>query len=374
MKMILPFLLLFSFASSSIHFPYRKVLSLKTLHRKRTTCAFEKSYIVQRIIWLFWKYCSNDSAQVLLRNIILDSVMEDKGEVFRQGKAFSQMVSKKSKGMISGLYKKENSSLGLSAELKILFKGAALASVKQYNASPSQDQMSISSNTDKSGERWEMLGMSEAVVAWKQFSTYYEFAPRSDKLTKVLNTKCSQINIRERMNLYLNSYERFLKPTVNQFDLGNSYAKIMTVYYYFQYLQHISRIYALYLTVDQLDHLKRKHKEFIKNTKMLATTITLQRTSIGAFPFEGRWLYNTELENGILVPNKLNAIELISQFKMQMPLQKVSLYRVNEQDSNSSAVCIRLLVVEEKYLELKIHFVRADWDQVWLGKGNCIAS
>ena len=365
---ILLLVLFFSFASSSYILPYRDVLLLKTLHRKEKTSAFERSYIIQRIIWLFGTL--TESAHVLLRDTILDSVMEKEFEVVRQGTAYSKMVAVKSGGMMSGLYNEENDGLDLSIELQMLFTKTELASVKQFLASTSQEHFFINSCKDKSVSRWQMLAMSEAVMAWKQFSCYFEYIPCDIELLKALNFMNSKGNIRERMDLYLNSYEMFLKPIVHQVDLEYSYAKIMTVYYYFQYLHQISRLFAMYLTCDQVDRLKREHKEFIEDTDLLVSTITLQRTLIGTLPFNGLWLYSTELESGILVPNKYNAIELVAQFRTHMPLQKVSLYRVNlkleEEKRKGSSGCIRLLV-NQKYLELTIHTTRTDWDQVWLG-------
>ena len=372
MKLIsLQLLLCFTFSSTSSSFSYRELLSLKALHRKNEN--FERSYIVQRIIWLFGQ--SDDSALVLLRDTILDNVIEEEMEVVRQGTAYSEMVTKESNGMMSGLYKKLNGGLELSMEIQIIFQGTGgLSSIKKFMGDALNDHFSISSCEDKSVKKWQLSVLSEAVMAWKQFSTNYEFIPSGKKIANALNSKQSQFDCRERMgermSMHLNNYERFLKPTVHQFDLGFSYAIIMTVYYYFQYLHQISRIFAVYITSGMVDRLKREHEMFIKDTSMFLKKTSLQRTLVGSFPFEGRWLFNTELGDGILVPNTFKAVELVVQYRTHMPLLKVSLYRVNlkhEQEGKSSPGCVRLQVVDQNYLGLTIHTVRANWDQVWLG-------
>ena len=368
MKLLL-LLLFFRFSSSSSTFPYREVLSLKTLHRKCTTSTFERSYIFQRIISLFGT--SDDSALVLLRDTILNSVMEEVGDVLQQGKAFSKLVIAKSEGMVSGLYKKENGGLELSMELEILFQGTGgLASVKQFMANASKDHFRIASCKDKSVKKWQLLAMLEAVMAWKQFTRNFEYIPCSNKLTKALNSNNSMSCIRERMDMYLNSYERFLKPIVHQFDLGNSYARLMTVYNFFQYLHQISRLFAMYLTSDQVERLKLEHQEFIEDSDVFVSTITLQRTMIGSIPFDGLWLFDTKLENGMLVPSKFKDVGMVAQYKTHMPLLRVSLYRVNRKhekhEQDSPLDYIRLLIVEGKYLELTIHIFLKDWNEVWL--------
>ena len=363
--LILIKLLFFSIACSSSAIPYRELLSLNTLYREIMTTAFERSYIVQRIIWLFGT--PSDSAQVFLRDTIFDIVLEDGGDVVRQGKAFSQLVSMKSEGMMSGLYKKENCGLDLSMELQILFKNTGLASVKQFMGNPTNEYYIITRFEEK--EEWLVKTISEAVMAWKQFSTFYKFIPCSNKLTKSLQATNLQFNIRERMDMYLNCYERFLKPTVHQFDLRNSYAKIMTVYYYFQYLHQISRIYAMFMTSDQINRLKCEHQEFTEDTDLFVSTITLQRTVISSIPFEGRWLFNANLEDGILIPNTLKsvkAVKLPAQYKTHMPLLKVSLYRVYLKQGHDSK-STRLVVFEDRYLEFTIYTTQTDWDEVWLG-------
>ena len=361
-------LLFFSFANCS-HLPYREILSLKAFHREKTATDLEKAYIVQGIIWLFGH--SDDSAQVLLRDTILDSVIEEEGEVVRQGIAYSTMVKRKSEGMINSFYRKENDGLELSVELDLLFQGTSgLASVKQFMANASKDHFSIASCKDKSVKRWQMVAMSEAATAWKQFSSYYEFFLSKTKFTKTLNSKSLQNNIGERMNMYLDSYERFLKPVVNQFDLGYSYAKILTTFYFFQYLHQISRIYAVHVTSDHINRLKRSHMEFIEDTGVFVSTITLQRTVIGSIPFSGIWMYDSKVENGILVPNKFKTVAMAAQYKTHKPLLRVSLYRVDlkhEQNSKSLLEYIRFSSNDEKCLELLIQTTQTDWDELWLG-------
>ena len=315
---------------------------------------------------------SDDSALVLLRDTILVGVMEKEWEVVRQGTAYSDMVTLKTRGMLAGLFEKENEGgLELSMEIEMLFKGTtALASVKHFMPIPSNPYFRITSCKDKSEKGWQLYVMSELVMAWKQFSIYYEYIPCSNKLRKVLNSKSSQLNFKERMDIHLDSYERFLKPIAHQLDLGNSYAKILAVYYYFQFVHQFSRIFAGFLTSDQVGRLERAHMEFIENTDLFLSTITLQRTNVGSFPFEGRWLYNNQLGGGILVPSNFNATNPVAQYKTNIPFQKVSLYRVNlehEQKGRSLPGCIYLLVVDQKYLELTIHTIREDWDEVWLG-------
>ena len=367
----LHFLWFFTLAGGSSTIPCRELLSLMSLYRektifafKETDSAFERLYIVQRIICLFG--ASNDSAQALLRGTILDRVMEEEGEVLRQGKAFSKLVSAKSELMISGLDGQENGGLDLSIELKVLFQGTTgLASVKQFMASTSQDHFSFSGSKIKSVRRWQMLAMSEAAMAWKQFNTHYEFAPYCNKLTKALNSKNPQCDIKERMDTYLNSYERFLKPTVHQLDLTKSYARLMSVYYFFQYLHQISRIYAAFLTSDHMNRLKCEHLKFIEDTDSFLSSIILQRTLISSLPFDGRWMFKTQFGDGIVVPSNLYSVKLVEQYKKHIMLTRVVLYHVG---LNNSPGCVRFLIMEQGHLELTIFTTRTEWDEVWLRK------
>ena len=234
-------------------------------------------------------------------------------------------------------------------------------------SSTSQKEFSITYCKSQTVTRWLVFALSEAVTAWKHFSTHYAYIPCSNELAKMIKSENS-CGIRERMDMYLNSYERFLKPTVHQFDLGYSYAIIMTVYYYFQYLHQISRIYALFLTGNQVDRLKNEHQEFIQDTDMFVTGIALQRTLIGSLPFDGQWLFTSDLESGILVPSRFYYLKMTAQYNSQIPFKKVSLYYFNPkpQEEEDSPRSVRLLVVDQKYLELTIHTVRTDWDQAWL--------
>ena len=125
----LQLLLFFNSVNSRSTLPYRELLSLKTQHKEKTSSALKKSYIVQRIIWLFCEYRSDNSGQTLLRDVIMDSV-EEEGDVVRQGTWYSQVITIKSEGMINGLYKKENDDLELSKELEVLFLGTGVALIK----------------------------------------------------------------------------------------------------------------------------------------------------------------------------------------------------------------------------------------------------
>ena len=368
--LILLLLLFFGFASST--FPYREVLLLKTLFRQSNVTAFDKSYIVHRIIWLFSNYQSGYPAQAILRATMVDSVMEEDGDVVRQGTAFDETIVLKSVNMLSGLWRKENVGPEPSVEMQRIFKGTNLSSVRRILRSPFLENFGLTSCTDGPVEGWRGKVMTETIMAWKHFRTYFEFIPCSNELMNALNSKTLHCSSEDRLTRYLKIYDQFMKPIVHQFDLGNSFAKVMTVYYFFQYLHQFSRMYAGSLTIDLIDLLERTHREFIQDTDAFVTSTdatNLPRTFISSLPFEGRWVYSDHLDEGVLIPSKLNPLQAAAHYTTHKPLQKVSLYRVHLQHEaeKSSPGCIRMLLHEEKYVELVV-YTRMDWNEVWLEK------
>ena len=370
LRLLLP--LLFNFATSST-FPYREVLSLKALSRNSATSVCKKSYIVHRIICLLVaSTVQREPAHVLLASTVLDGVLEEEGEVERQGRAFSQMVINKSEGMLSGFGRKLNDGPELPLELNVLFKENALAMVHDFLNSTSKVRFNLRNCTHASVKRWIRSAMVEAVVAWKQFVTNFVCIRCSNKLTKAINSKSSQFDFRERMNMYLSGYEQYLKPTMSKFDLGNSHSKVMTIYYFFQYLHHVSRVYAAYLTNEQINRLKRHHEEFITDIEALVTTVPLQRKFVGSLPVKGRWFYASDLDwyCGVLAPKKYDGFDLSFQNTLHMSLQRISLYRINlrPNDDKCSRGCVHFHITNEGFLELYVYTTRKDADELWLAK------
>ena len=357
-------ILLASIANCS-SFPLRELLSLKTQSQIKNS-EYTRSYVVHHIISLFAKNPLPSLGKELLRNVILNSIMETEDGVLQQGLAFDELLVIKSKGMLSGLLAKANDGPELPMELVSLFEGIELLVLRKYlQNSEANLKLCLTTNL----ELWTKLIIEEAALAWKHFRMHFEYIRC---VREVFDYKSNaKITIESRMELYFEAYELVLKPIVFKFDFGSSYAGVIAVFYFFQYLNQISRIYSAELSNSMMDWLQREHEKFIDDAFEFATNITTtQRALIGTLPYTGQWIYESQLNSGTLVPSKYSLLASLSKFPFKISILKVSLYYVyfEPRERFKSLGTVRLHKVEpdRQFIELIVYSSRKRLDEAWL--------
>ena len=320
----LAILLLLASNTSCSLFPFRELLFLKAESRiQPSECA--RSYIIQRMVSLLSKKnISSSYGEKLLRGITLDGLLNTEGRVLQQGRAFGQLLVLKSKGMISGILEKTNAGPEVPFELLSFFEKKEWTALQKLFRS-SEDNLNFFVSNQL--EPWIRLTMEEAFIAWKHFCTHFEYIPCKKN---VFDYKLkSLVPIEDRMKFYLDAYERSVEPIVFKFDFGSSFATVVAMFYLFQYLHQISRVYSPSLSGAMMDRLQRAHEKFISGALEFATKIPeTQRTLLGSLSFDGLWFCNSQLNDGVLVPSKYHHLDLSHKYKSVVPLTKVSLYYV----------------------------------------------
>ena len=381
-------LLLLTVSCSTTQF-YRDLLSLKP-YCKMKEPEYKTSYKVQKMISLFCKNHSDTSGHVILRTTVLKSVMEERGGVLQRNLEYRRLITDKSEGLLSGIMKEVYGGPELPIELFSLFSENVRMVMDQFVKS-SLDTVLTEwpfKNLLKK-EDWLVYSILDAAAAWKLFRNYYEFIPCDARLfdleTSVsaldesmldLDGKLSELNasmydlkdktfdlsnlesgMETRLTVYLNRYEKFLKPRVQRFEFGCSFAIMVAAYNFIQYLHQISRVYARNISKELVERLQHEHQEFILISVELAKNVTTsERTFIRSLPFDGWWYYDSDINVGLLVPKKLQlqSLGLCSQYANRKSVVKVSMYSVSFQprkDADSlNMVCVH--AIGEQSVEL----------------------
>ena len=367
-KLFLTFLL-FSSVCKNTTFPFKELLSLNTL-TKRYISECSKSYLVQRMIVLLLEYDSGSRQDIILRNTILGSVMEKPESGLRQGVVFEQMLDLKSEGLIIKSVTRMNSRLNPPDELLSLFTESGSKGVREFLNGPDDLDLNLTSQTN-GHETWLMVAIIEAITAWKQLKNHIKFILSTEDFMNTLNEISEPgFDPEERMKFYLDFYELLVKPKLLHFDFGGSHALYMTMFYFFQYLHQLSRVYALDLSSGLMDSLQRAHETFLLGSDQFATDLTTsQRTLQRTIPFLGWWCHNDLLEDGISVYKDFYTIDLTKKFMHCTALVKVSVYyeEFERREDVKSAGTIRLQKMGKQILELII-YTSKKFREEWLNE------
>ena len=286
----------------------REVLNLKLLSRNEDS-EYLSSYAAQRMIVLFCKNYSDSPGPALFRATALDGP-EHPVEILS---LFGENEKKTMRMYLEDFLTKEFHVVSLTNTMKV--------------------------------ENWVKVSIAEAVISWKSFHKFFKYV-RCDGRVLDLGTDVSELNerllgleesiinldtkmfniegkdnalstwkgnVEARLNLYLNRYEKFLKPRMFKFNFGCVSAKMNSIFFFFQYLHHISRVYAMVLSSTIVERLQREHKDFVNGTIEFAMNVTkTERTLKAALPFDG-WYYFT-LNKGVVVPSDKHTVALSSQY------------------------------------------------------------
>ena len=392
-RSLLVILLLVGVSNSTI-FPFREVLNLKILSRNESY-EYLPSYAAQRMINLFCKNHSDSPGPALFRDTVLQGIMEKPGSVIEKGEYFEYMILNKSNGLLSGQLEEENIGPEPPFELLSLYEGNEKKTMRKSLLS----ELDLVIYTSKMMlENWRQRSKAEATISWRLFRKFFKYIRCDGRVLDLginmseldeivfeldegitdLNTELFNIeekyrkgNVETRLNLYLNRYDMLLKPRVFKFCFGYSFSKMTSVFYFFQYLHQISRVYAEDLSSTIVERLQREHKEFVNGAiEFVKNITTTERTFVAAFPFDG-WLYfNDELIMGILVPSAKHSVTLSSLYANHEPLVKVSLYYVNftPWKKFKRASFSHVQKIDGNSYELILHTSRKEFDQLWLEK------
>jgi hypothetical protein len=343
------------------------------------------------MISLFCKNHFDSPGHVILRTTVLKSVMEERGGVLKRNLEYERLITDKSEGLLSGIMKKVNGGPELPIELFSLFSENVRTVMDQFVKS-SLDTVLTEwpfKNLLKK-EDWLVYSTLDAATAWKQFRIYFEFIPCDARLfdletsvsaldesildlddvklseldTSMYDLKSKAFDLSDlengmetRLTLYLNRYEKFLKPRVQRFEFGCSFAIMVAAFNFIQYLHQISRIYARNISKELVERLQHEHQEFIRSSVKLAKNVTTsERTFIRSLPFDGWWYYDSDINVGLLVPKKLQlqSLGLCSQYANRKSVVKVSMYSVSfkpRKDADSlNMVCVH--AIGEQSVEL----------------------
>ena len=393
-KSVLVTLLLVNVCNTTT-FPFREVLNLKLFSRNEGP-EYLPSYAAQSMISLFCKNHSDSPGPALFRATVLRSIMEKPGSVIEKGDDFEYMILDKSHGLLGGFFEEENNGPEPPFEFLSLYEGSERKTMRKSLIS----ELDVVLVTNAMMvENWPRRSIAEAAISWRLFRKFFKYLRCDGRVLDLgidvfdlngvmleldesipdlnpklfnLEDKYRKDNIETRLNIYLNRYEMFLKPGVLKFTFAYSYPKMTSMFYFFQYLHQISRVYAGDLSSTIVERLQREHKEFVNDAIEFVTNLTAtERTLKAALPFDG-WLYfNQELIRGILVPSALHSATFSSQYANHSPLVKVSLYYVNftpwKNFKHASFSHIQKIDDENSY-ELILHTSREDFDEVWLEK------
>ena len=389
-------------ASCTSTFLFREVLNQKLLSRNKEP-NYLPSYAAQRMISLFCKSYSDTPAAVLFRTTVLKSITAAPGSVVKQGTDFEKTIALKSQGMLTGVMNEENDGPDPPIELLYLFEGAGRKTIRKYLTSSLAIELDLkSTSSTMKMEEWLRLTILEAAVAWKQFRCFFtlvrcygrvldlntdvsvmnermlNFDGKISDLDKklfdledkdfYLSNSASKDNIETRLKIYLNRYEVFLKPKVFKFSFGCSFVTVMAVFYFFQYLHQISRVYAVDLSNAIVDRLRREHEAFISGATKFATNITTtERTFKIILPFEGSFHFQSLLVDGTLVPSELYSPSISSQYAKHRTKVKLSLYHVHftPWDKFKFLGIPHMHQVDDKSVELIFYTSRKCWDEAW---------
>ena len=390
MRLVPKFLLLLTVSCSTTQF-YRAMLSLVPFCKMKEP-EHVASYVVQKMISLFSKNHSDSPGAVILRTTVLMSAMEERGGVIVRLMDFENMITVKSEGLLSGVMKGDNVGARPPIELISLFQGDVQKAMGKFlrssldtvlNVKPFKNLMKL--------EDWLLHSILDAAIAWKHFRFYFAFV-QCDKRLFDLDTSVSALNenmldlddklseldttlydlkdsafdlsksnsdsesiVETRLRLYLNRYEKFLKPRVLRFKIESSYAIVVAVFNFFQYLHQISRVYARNLSEEIVERLQHEHGEFtLKATAFAGNITTTERTLVRSLPFDGWWYFKSSLDDGLLVPSKLHSLSLSLQYVYHKSLVKVSMYNVSSKPRKElgSLGMIRLHAIDDQSMEL----------------------
>ena len=378
---------------------FREVLNLKLLSRNEDT-NYLPSYVAQSMISLFCKNYSISPGPALFRATVLKSIMGKSGSATEKGIEFEKMILNKSEGLLGGYLDIENIGPEPPFELLSLYNGNERKTMRKYlTASLASEFDVVLFTSTLKMENWVKLSISEAAISWKKLYTYFKYIRCESRVLDLgtdvfelnermldldesisdLNTKLLNLEYRDGkgdietcLNEYLNRYEKILKTKVFKFDFGCSHAKLLAVFFFFEYLLQISRVYAMDLSNNYVQRLQGEHREFIYGAIEFATNVATKtkRTFKAALPFDG-WLYfKTLYLKGMLVPSTRHNVALLSQYANHRPLLKVSLYYVHFTPWNKVkyAGFTHIQEIADSCFELILHTSREDFDEVWLEK------
>ena len=399
-RSFLVFLLLVAISKSTTLF-LREVLNLKLLSRNEGS-EYLSSYAAQRMIALFCKNYSDSPGPALFRATALQNIMEESKSVIKKSQNFEEMIVDKSEGLLGGFLTSVNDGPEHPIEILSLFDENERKTMRMYLEDSLTKEFHVVSFTNTMKvEDWVKVSIAEAVISWKSFHKFFKYV-RCDGRVLDLGTDVSELNerllgleesiinldtkmfniegkdnalstwkgnVEARLNLYLNRYEKFLKPRMFKFNFGCFSAKMNSIFSFFQYLHHISRVYAMVLSSTIVERLQREHKDFVNGTIEFAMNVTkTERTLKAALPFDG-WYYFT-INKGVVVPSDKHTVALSSQYANHKPLVKVSLYYVNftAWKKFRSAGFSHIREIDENSFELILHTSREGFDEMWLEK------
>ena len=343
-RSFLVFLLLVAISKSTTLF-LREVLNLKLLSRNEGS-EYLSSYAAQRMIALFCKNYSDSPGPALFRATALQNIMEESKSVIKKSQNFEEMIVDKSEGLLGGFLTSVNDGPEHPIEILSLFDENERKTMRMYLEDSLTKEFHVVSFTNTMKvEDWVKVSIAEAVISWKSFHKFFKYV-RCDGRVLDLGTDVSELNerllgleesiinldtkmfnlegkdtalstwkgnVEARLNLYLNRYEKFLKPRMFKFNFGCFSAKMNSIFSFFQYLHHISRVYAMVLSSTIVERLQREHKDFVNGTIEFAMNVTkTERTLKAALPFDG-WYYFT-LNKGVVVPSDKHTVALSSQY------------------------------------------------------------
>ena len=392
--------------SRSTTFPFREVLSL-IVNSRIERREYVMSYVVQRMIALFYRNYSKSNAASILRTTVLESIMETPDDIVKQVVEFKNIIDFNSEGLLSALTSVENKGPEPPIELLSLFNGARKDILKFVMG---RSDVALEIELCKSMRRmedWQRETIVEAAISWKHFRSYFEYIRSDGRLLDLetdisnfdegmldLDEKLSDLDtklfdledkafdlsspiselhraLEMRLNLYLNRYEQFLKRRVQKFDFGSSFATVAAVYNFFKYLHQLSRVYAGNLSSTLVERLQKEHNKAVLDIIDFAKNIaTTERTFKGSCLFEGRWYFNSHIYNGILVPSKLDSLSISMKYANLKVFTKVSLYHVCFEPRKGIKYLgmARLHSRDEQSNELILYSSRNGLDEAWLEK------
>lgn len=326
-----------------------------------------KPYVIQCIIRLFCERVETP-AERLLKNVVLEDVIERKDKFVVQGIAFDSLLTYTSEGLISGLIKQEENGLEPPSELLDLFEGPLRMMIESFLL----DRLNLYWHFVLGvyfPENWQNFLAKEVAMSWKQMRTHSLFMHPGNGFFKVCYAHGGSLE--DRMNSYLNAYEKFLKPIVHEFKFGQSYANLMTTFYFFQYLQYLTWIHPLAFSEATLSRLITNHTAFMQGSLEFAQRVTHDhRRIVGEIPFLGWWCHDGRAFDGMLMPMALFQERYFSKFKFAIPLLKIVFCHVDFEPIGEQKALgiVRPHALSDNSVQLLVYTTKKQLDAVWFRK------
>lgn len=348
-------------------FPFREILDLNTQLQEKKAL-YLKAFIIQRIIKILCQQEMVKSSERILKEVLLDRLLEKKGSFLLQGVAFEKYIRSASGGLISGLMQMKENGMEPPKELLDLFEGETRKSMKSFFLNKEQLEVSfILEAIPEDGWRKKIIG--EAAAAWRPMRLYSLFMQPDNIFFKIFGTDYAG-SLESQINFYLNSYVAFIKPIVHKYAFSRSMPNLMTAFYFFVYLQHLTRIYPLEVSDELIRRIEREQEDFMERTVQFPLEVKQRnRREVRVVPFFGWWCEEQgKASQGQLIPTHFCNLQTISKYTSVTPLLQITFYQVvgdHESNSYEALGLVRTEVLNENSLQLLVYTMRASFKDAW---------